>query len=359
MTTSTEPTVAKLRTPADIIASVPILLGFHPTESIVVITLHGPRQRSGLTMRCNLPGPDHDVADMARRLSEPITRQNAVAVVIVCFSSAPDVGDRLPHHDLVHNLIGCLSAENVGYLAALLVRDGSWWHYGVGEDEQSAHGTSLPDTPSSELTAIEARRVMEGRAVLGSREELAATVAGPKTIRLAVMEHACETAMAVFAEEILADGDHAAAVRTLQLAHTAFEAHRDGTDPNDDVVARVLAGLAIRNTRDALMTWGVDDGYDTDEFVAFLIMLARRAPDSYAAPICTALAAVAYHNHECGVATVAIERALRCDPAYYMARLLDTGFQGQVGPPVVREMLVDTRQTLRDCGLPWSGREQP
>jgi hypothetical protein len=361
MTINTEPVVvAKISTPGDMIASIPISLGFRPSESLVVTTLHGPRKRQGLTLRCNLPDSD-DAEQLASYVVESVVKQEPVGVVIVCFCDSPDCvvdsDSYLPHHGLVNNLVERLSEENIGYVAALLARNGAWWHYGVGADLQSAVGTPLPTTPSSEITALAARHALEGKAVAASREELAATVAGPASVQGAVMENACETEAAVLAEEISADGETGAAVRTLRLAIEAFDAHRAGAEPSYDTTARILAGLRIKCARDALMTWGLDD--NVGEFVGFLITLARQAPDSYAAPICTILAAVAYQNYNCITAIVSVERALRCEPSYYLAQLLDTMFQGQVPPDEFRESLYATRAPLQELGLPVACPDQP
>jgi hypothetical protein len=304
-------------------------------------------------MRCDLPDSD-DAESLASYVVESVLKQEPVAVVVVCFSDAPDcVLDNdgyLPHHGLVNSLVEHLSEEGIGYVAALLARNGSWWHYGVGEDLQSAVGTPLPATPSSEVTALAARNALEGKAVAASREELAATVAGPATVECAVMEHTCETEAIVLAEEIFADGEMCAAVRTVQLAIEAFDAYRAGTELSYDTTARILVGLGIKTARDALMTWGLDD--DASDFVVFLVTLARQAPDAYAAPICTVLSAVAYQNYDCATAILAVERALRCDPSYYMAQLLDTMFQGQVPPDEFRHSLDATRAPLQELGLP-------
>ena len=68
--------------PADILAVVPHLLGFHPKLSFVVIGAGGPRQRLEIGFRYNLPDPpgteaaaeiaDHAVAVLAQRGSTTV-----------------------------------------------------------------------------------------------------------------------------------------------------------------------------------------------------------------------------------------------------------------------------------------------
>jgi len=58
----------RLSSPADILAAVPHLLGFHPAQSLVVIGAGGPRDRVKLGFRYDLPDPPH--AGTARHIAE-------------------------------------------------------------------------------------------------------------------------------------------------------------------------------------------------------------------------------------------------------------------------------------------------
>ena len=67
MSSSTDPTVLKLNELGDIVNAVPYLLGFNPIDSLVVVSMHGPRERLGFSVRLDLMEPDHD-ADVAQML---------------------------------------------------------------------------------------------------------------------------------------------------------------------------------------------------------------------------------------------------------------------------------------------------
>jgi hypothetical protein len=98
-----EPTradVVKLSGPADLVAAVPHLLGFVPTESIVLMSLRGPRQRVGLTLRFDLAPPASDIA-VARGLAHRIRQDNPDSVTIVVLTEAADEDDTLPRRALV------------------------------------------------------------------------------------------------------------------------------------------------------------------------------------------------------------------------------------------------------------------
>ena len=67
-------TRVRLSSPADVLAAVPHLLGFHPARSLVVIGAGGPRSRIRLGFRYDLPDPP--AAGAARRIAD-----HAVAVL--------------------------------------------------------------------------------------------------------------------------------------------------------------------------------------------------------------------------------------------------------------------------------------
>lgn len=349
MTTNPEPTVIKLRTPPDIVAAMPVLIGFHPSESLVLMCMHGERKRAGLTMRVDLPDPgDHDrfVAEMAARCA----REKADAVIAVCYTEAPDTGHRLPRGDLVDTLLDELGRHGVGWIEAVLVRGGRWWLYRCGDDDCPPGGTPLPASPSSEIVALEARGALEGRAILPSREALAASIQGPEPTREIELAQVHLRTGQQFLAEVESDGADAVLGRTLSLARGALDRYLAGEhELSDDDAARILVGLEDRLARDALLTWALDGRIQ--ELVVLLSDLARRSPDENAAPICTVLAAVAYQYGDGALASVALERALASEPGYELARLLDASLQNQVEPAEIRGMAQRTRDRLQQWGI--------
>ena len=83
MTTDTQVPV-KLRSPADIIDAIPYLVGFEPHDSLVVLSLRGPRSRLGLTARVDLPGAK-SAAACARNFVGYLKRDGASQAIIVLY----------------------------------------------------------------------------------------------------------------------------------------------------------------------------------------------------------------------------------------------------------------------------------
>lgn len=337
MTTDPEPTVVKLSRPQDVIAAVPVFVGFHPHESLVMMCLHGPRKRNGLTLRADLPDPEYHL-DLVADLATRAVTAGADGVLLVCYTEAPDDADgELPHHGLIDRLLAALGEKDVGWGEVLLVRDGRWWSYLCTKACCPREGTPLPDRPSDEVIALEARNAFEGRAVLASREQLAATIRGPVALRAIALAQAYGRAVEAFAREIRAGGIVAAREGTLALARAGLDRYVAGhRDLADEEAARILVGLEDPPTRDHVFTWALDG--HRDELVVFLSDLARHALDDDAAAICTLVAGAAYQSGGGALASIALERALNSDPDYALAQILDTALSGQVPPDEIRKL---------------------
>jgi hypothetical protein len=73
--------------PRDIVALTWYRLGYRPSRSLVLIGLHGTRQRAGLVIRIDLPPPRH-ATPAVRRLGDHVRRSGADAAIAVLFSDA-------------------------------------------------------------------------------------------------------------------------------------------------------------------------------------------------------------------------------------------------------------------------------
>ena len=88
MSAAARPVVVKFSSPVDIVGAIPSMLGFHPAESLVVMCLRGPRQRTGLTMRVDLVDPEYDER-FAAETAARVAADKAGAAIVVCYTDAP------------------------------------------------------------------------------------------------------------------------------------------------------------------------------------------------------------------------------------------------------------------------------
>ncbi|MGH8773752.1 MAG: DUF4192 domain-containing protein [Jiangellaceae bacterium] len=348
MTPARPPVIIKFTCPTEIVGAMPTFVGFHPAESLVLMCLRGPRKRNGMTMRADLPDALHHRV-MAADLASRAAADKAGTAILVCYTCAPDVDGRLPRQDLIDEQVEQLRRRTIGVTEALLVRDGRWYSYSCHKDCCPRIGTLIPERPSGTLAQLAAESALNGRVILGSREELEASVRGPVAFRLVAMEQVFDLVDATLAAEMAAEGLDRVATRTVALAREAFGRFVDGNRDLDDAgAARIVLGLHDKLPRDELTTWPID-GHG-GELIAFFADLAQRTPDYAAAPICTVLAAAAYQEGHGALTGIALERALRADPFYEMARLYTTGLADQVPPERIRKLSRDVRKDLRRRG---------
>ncbi len=122
----TDTVIVKASAPEDLIALAAHTLGFWPEESLVLVSLRGPRRRTGLVARTDLPpllaegarGPGA-VAHVARQLAAPVVADGASAAAVVLFTRTGGAGQE--HRGLAAALDEALGARGVQVAEAVLV----------------------------------------------------------------------------------------------------------------------------------------------------------------------------------------------------------------------------------------------
>lgn len=342
MTTAsrTSPPVARLATPGEVAAAVPLLCGFVPTQSLVLVCLRGPRRRLGLTLRVDLPAagaPGCLAADLAGR----VAHADADEVVAVVWTD--DSGPR-PHAALVQAVDDLLDEVGVHLRDALLVRDGRWWSYTCRDSVCCPpEGTPVAGSPAVDLVAAHA--VLDGRAVLPSREALAASLVAPTGA-------AAAAAAACLVSAGNARGRRLAGTGRVRAGREALARWRHALQqrPDDETAAALVVALRDLVVRDEVLTWLLDDD---EALFGLLLDLARRTPPPDDAAVCALLAWVAHSRGDGALANVALDRALATDPGCSLAQVARAALDRQMPPADVRTLLEHSRAALR-AQQPWT-----
>lgn len=133
--------VVKAASAAEFLSVIPIMLGFHPRRSLVMIPFEGSRSLGA--MRVDLPQDDLDSA-AATILGLVCRVQEADAVAVVVYTDDP-LGEGMPHAELVDELTRRADACGVRLSDALCVGPDAWGSY---VDPQSpTGGRPLDDIP--------------------------------------------------------------------------------------------------------------------------------------------------------------------------------------------------------------------
>ena len=333
---SPEPARVRLRGPADVLSSLPHLLGFHPTESLVIMCQSGPRRRQRLTIRVDLPEAA-DEAHTAVELTECVAREGADGVVIICYIAAPDVVGELPGVRLVRQLAELLADRDIEVCDAYLARGTRWWSYVCTDSRCCPHaGTELPGEMPAAAGVLAAEAVWRGSATMPDRAALVASIepdpVAVAAASLAMLDEIGDSAEAQWSTD--ASWSPAAAV---ELAGSLLGRYREGHPGMSGAqAARLLVGLRDVRVRDEIATWGLNP--DPETLLALLTHLARACPAQDAAPACTLLAWVAYLGGNGPLANVALDRALDAEGDYSMALLLDDALEAQLPPAAIRQI---------------------
>ncbi|MFI7699207.1 DUF4192 domain-containing protein [Nonomuraea sp. NPDC049480] len=312
-----------LSSPADILAAVPYLVGFHPSRSLIVIGLDGGQAK--LVVRWGLPLPPGTLAPLVPLFD----REGVTQVVIIGYGSGDVVTPAVDEARLLAAEAGVRLGE------ALRAHEGRYWSY-VCDAPMCCPAEGNPYDPSTSRIAAEA--TVHGLVALPDRETLERTLApvtGP--VRMAMRRAtadvivelraslAATTDLDAFARRQVAEG--LARVRSALAIHTA------GGRLDDAEAARLGLDLTIIRVRDEAWT------LMHESHAALWRDLTRRLEPRFAPPAATLMAMAAWRAGNSVQATIALERALTIDPGYSMANLLMHAVQNLLSPAIMRGRL--------------------
>ncbi|MEV6845313.1 DUF4192 family protein [Actinoplanes sp. NPDC051411] len=312
----TPDTTIAVRNPADLVDATPYVIGFHPTESLVVLGLSGNRVFFGA--RYDLPPPGGD--DIVQ-LGAVISAQRARCVAVLAYGPPATVDP------VVRRALAVFDAFRVRVLEALRVHDGRWWSYFCAEPGCCpAEGTPF-DTATS---VIAAEATYRGQVALPSRQALVALVAPVEGQPRAAMLAATERARSAL-DGLLTDDAHSARAirRAGRLAvREAEKRYRAGRALTDDEVA----WLGVLLLEPDVHEYTLGRIGDEEWRLALWTDVLRRVQPLYVPAVGCVLSYLAWRAGQGALARVAVDRALRVEPQHRMAALLDEVLGMGIGP---------------------------
>jgi hypothetical protein len=332
----TAPTVARLSTPGDLLAVVPALCGFAPAESLVVLSLRGPRRRVGLTARVDLPRDDGEPL-VAELFADRVQADGAADVAVAVYSE-------LGRRERLVTLLGQACEErSVGVLSALHVAGGCWTSYSCALACCPPSGTPVP-TSSAVAGLVAAEQAATGRVVLGSREELVRSLAPPDGAAAVAARQRTAEATATWSRSRVEHGASAARRATLEHARALLDRVEQGGQVGATDAAVLAVGLADVAARDGLATLAPRR---SDGLLSLLLQVAGQVAPPDDAATCALLGWVAYGRGDGALANVALDRALASAPDHGLALLLRACLDGGVPPDAVRASVRSARRRRR------------
>jgi hypothetical protein len=342
-------TTIHLSGPGDVLAVLPYQLGFHPKDSLVVVSLRG--RRVGLVQRIDLPPPEH-VGDAVAAMIAPLRQDSPKSVLLIGFEERED-----DSRAILDAMARACSAVGMEVADRVVVRGGRWFDLDCLKSCCPAEGLPLPppsDVPAvAEFVGREICPLPDRSALAGLLEpdqhllsaqlaEVSQVAAERLQRRLEVTEidlhglRASELAVWALA---LCDKDDAIPIRELSPQDLAILAvSLTDVDLRDGLIAWLCPGtlqldlidpgLFVQMSR-ALSLMACGDGAELKRVIGRqrverrLCELSAVLPDAWAVSTLTILASFAWWRGDGALTRVALDRALRADPHYRLAQLLE------------------------------------
>ncbi|WP_328942171.1 DUF4192 domain-containing protein [Streptomyces sp. NBC_00250] len=397
-----------LRGPADLADALPFVLGFHPTDSVVLVALHGEHGRFGGRVRLGIPRSPREWASTADHLAECLveggsksgTRPDGIVVFLCQDPGAGETGRRVMERlrPFAQRLRTACGALDIPVYEALCISDGLFFSYCCPDARCCPpDGTPLALSGTSVMAAAAAYAGVQVRGSLRDMEGRFKPTGGPgEEEQRAALDATAASIVPRILEGAEGKGREEVRESTLRLAREVLRrfvnpkgganpAGRSGNptglpgsattgravvgtvegDAADDALveageaAALILGLQDRITRDRAAEWM--EGWEGTAALRLWRVLARRCVAPYqehaAAPL-TLAGWVAWSTGDEPTARVALGLALDADPEYVFARLLHQACNEGLDPESLRSCLRTERdgRTASDRAAPATSR---
>ncbi|WP_433174408.1 DUF4192 domain-containing protein [Actinoallomurus sp. CA-150999] len=372
----------RLRSPADVVAAIPYLVGFHPTDSVVVLCCGGVD--GTYAIRLDLTASDA----LLDHVTDLITRRRPAEVILAGYGPGARVTP------VVERVGDRLARDGVRLREVMRVEDDRYWSYLCTDPACCPPEGTFVDVRAS---AVAAAAIAGGLVALPDRDELARMIApiGGEVTRQATLRAECrlaswaEAAATETAQNRTGSAVHDHGGREGNATHAPGPAGGVGPCPAGPAapgsagsavsgaggqagaggragvggggLSRRVAGEGVRLVRLLIERARAGGAPPTDEEVAWLGVLmvnlrvrdeawvriddgeigahiglwrdvVRRVAEPYLAGPACLLAFAAWRAGEGALANLALDRALAADPHYSMARLLHELFVSGLPP---------------------------
>ena len=294
--------------PHDLLNALPFLIGYHPTNSLVLLSVKDDVLE--MAMRIDYPIDPSD--GTFKFLASHLSREGSDAALAVAYEPE-NIRDG---ESVLARLADAISANDLPIRELILVRDGKFRSL-LCSDEICCppEGSPLPDFGSSRIAA---EQVSQGRVLpFDDLAGLAASIAAQPIAR----DFDWFEKVATFEVDEKAKNLNAlqrdGAESILTLADFFIS---EGNCSDLDLIARVLGRITDIQVRDYAL--GCHDQESGDSYYQMWRRLLQMAPAGFVAPIASIFASIAYERGEGALAHRALDRALIDDADYSLAKLL-------------------------------------
>ncbi len=326
-----DPHRLRVRRPADFLAVIPYLLGFHPQESLVVVLSR--RGRVVLTARLDLPSTAEEpvVAAQLRQLSG----QHEIDEVVLVAYGDDEAATRSTLERVRSGLEDSVRArsgleDSARVREVLLVSRARWWSLSCTTGCCPPGGAVFD--PGTHPLAAEA--VYRGLVAGPTRASVEEVVAGPVTEALPRLR----TLVARTRDQLDGLGRRDAAEAMADTVRVGLAA-ADGPGEAEAVQLAVLAlDLAVRD-----VAWALMNRPQAEEHQRLWARVVASTPPELASAPCALLGAAAWIGGNGALLNCCVERLEREDPGYTLGHLLADLSERAMPPSVWDELAGELR----------------
>jgi hypothetical protein len=300
--------------PEDLLAAVPVVLGFQPEESLVMLTFGAART---FHARLDLPPPDDKtaLADIVDTLLGPCRAHGVDHVAFVVYTAEARSAARF-----AAALVPAFVADGIGVVDVLRVHDGHWCEVPVRAGAEET--TPVPFQNAAH--PFTAHAVFVGRVTHASREELRDTLT-----RDADVEERFD--------ELISRLPDPGSAEVARVAELVAGWVRTGEQPDDEGAARVLRAVTRVDVRDAAL-YAVTRDNARDHLRVWAALL-RGAPEPQVPDTAAVTAFCAWQAGEGALAWCALDRCLEVDPGHVLGTCLAECLARAVAPGAWEEVI--------------------
>ena len=320
-------------TPSDLLAAVPFLIGYQPSDSIVLISL----EEESITMAIRIDFPESISEREASALVEKFRGSDGALLV----SYIPD--SCLDAESVIRPLIEAIDRAEIPLRESIIIV-GNRWRSLVCPDTECCplEGTPLPDLSDSRIAVEE---IAQGKLMPFKNLDDMADSLSPD-LDPVILEMIGRIPPINYEEEpTTAQREGANAI--LDFLHD-FEVDRICRDKR--LVAKVLVRLKDLQVRDFALGSMNDK---SDLYFDAWRWLLKKAPNGFVAAPATLFAVAAYERGDGAMANLALDKAEVDQSSYSMVKLLRQLFQSGKPPTIFAELRAELHPKV--CAALFSG----
>lgn len=305
-----------IRTEVDVLALVPYTFGFHPVDSLVLLTLD--HERRPFQARIDLPDDVAELGEVAEHLVAAALRNRPERALVIAYTDDQCLGDAA-----AEALVETLDRAGVPTMLTMRADGGRWFPVGSEDHEGEPY-----DVRDHELSS---RAVLDGKVTYRDRRELAESLGpiDPESVEAVAAVHSGLPDLPSAGQELL--------LESMWLMEQV-KAYVGSSDPHRadrqllqaEQVARLLRALRNRDVRDLVWADIVRD--NAEAHVALWRAVVRRSPEALVAPVAGLLAFAAWLSGDGALSWCAVDRCLCADPDHVLGQLVGEALAAAMPP---------------------------